>query len=219
MRLIIKRKRRVKNSQPLTGSRPAPAGSRQNYMHVELNLATQPFGQRRLFWVATLSGFMVLTAVAAMLVFRYLHKNESSPEAIRHELSLRNALAQLANSETEARRTLQDPANAPVLERSLFLNELLYRKGISWTKTFADLEKILPPRVLMMSIRPELTDDKKVRLEMQVGAESPSDFIEFLKALESSELFGPATPGGYSPPTENQPLFRYQLTVNYEQRL
>jgi hypothetical protein len=52
-----------------------------------------------------------------------------------------------------------------------------------------------------------------------VGAEKPADFIEFLRALESSELFGPAALGGYSPPDDNQPLFRYQLTVNYAQQL
>jgi type IV pilus assembly protein PilN len=132
---------------------------------------------------------------------------------------LRAELTKLTSAEGQARGTLQDPANAPVLERSLFLNQLLYRKGISWTRTFSDLEKILPPRVLMMSIRPEVTSDNKVRLEMQVGAESGPDFIEFLKALESSKLFGPATLGGYSPPNENQPLYRYQLTVNYEQQL
>jgi type IV pilus assembly protein PilN len=157
--------------------------------------------------------------VAGGLLLQYSRNHDVSPAFLRREAELRAQLTKLGGAEAEARRTLQDPANAPVLERSLFLNELLYRKGISWTRTFADLEKILPPRVLMMSIRPEVTTDHKVRLEMQVGAESGADFIEFLKALESSELFGPATPGAYSPPNENEPLFRYQLTVDYEQQL
>ena len=39
---------------------------------------------------------------------------------------------------------LRQPENAEVLERSLFLNALLYRKGISWTRIFADLEKSFP---------------------------------------------------------------------------
>jgi len=188
-------------------------------MRVELNLATQSFGNRRPFWVACGMAGLVLAAVAVVLIVQYSRNYEVSPVFLRREAELRAELSKLTTVESEARRTLQDPANAPVLERSLFLNELLFRKGISWTRTFADLENILPPRVLMMTIRPEVTADNQVRLEMQVGAESGADFIEFLKALESSELFGPATLGGYSPPNENQPLFRYQLTVNYEQQL
>jgi hypothetical protein len=54
---------------------------------------------------------------------------------------------------------------------------------------------------------------------MQVGAEARGDFVEFLKALETSDLFGRLDVRGSSPPTENQPLWRYQLTVQYDQRL
>jgi Tfp pilus assembly protein PilN len=188
-------------------------------MRVELNLATQPFGHRRLFWLCCGTAALALAVVAVLLIAEYSGNHEVSPEFVRREVELRNELARLMSAEGEARRTLADPANAPVLERSLFLNELLLRKSISWTRTFADLEQILPPRVLMMSIRPQVTTDNQVHLEMQVGAETPPDFIEFLRVLESSGLFGPATISGYSPPNENQPLYRYQLTVNYEQQL
>jgi hypothetical protein len=54
---------------------------------------------------------------------------------------------------------------------------------------------------------------------MQVGAETPQDFLEFLRTLESSDLFGPPGVSTIAPPNENQPLYRYQVTVNYEQRL
>ncbi len=114
---------------------------------------------------------------------------------------------------------LQDPANSIVLERSLFLNQLLQRKGISWTRTFADLEVVLPPRVQVMQIRPEVTLESMVHLDMQVGAETPADFIEFLKALEQSDIFEAPDLRGSSPPSENQPLFRYQLSVSYDQQL
>jgi type IV pilus assembly protein PilN len=188
-------------------------------MRVELNLASQSFGNRRPFWLASGLAGLLLGAIAVLLVVEYSRSHEVSPAFLRRQAELRAELSRLTSADSQARGTLQDPANAPVLERSLFLNEMLLRKGISWTRTFADLERILPPRVLMMSIRPEVTLDNKVRLEMQVGAESGRDFVEFLNALESSDLFGPATMGGYSPPSENQPLYRYQLTVNYEQQL
>ncbi len=115
--------------------------------------------------------------------------------------------------------SLREPGTAGIYDRSFFLNQLLIRKGISWTRTFADLEEVLPPRVLMMQIRPEVTFDNKVRLEMQVGAETPADFIEFLKELESSDVFDAPNLRGYNPPDDNEPYFRYQLMVEYAQQL
>ena len=106
-----------------------------------------------------------------------------------------------------------------MLERSLFLNELLYRKGVSWTKTFADLELIFPPRVRVEQIRPEITPDNKVLLDMTVGAETRPDFIELLKVLEESDIFGTPDVRGSSPPTEQDPIFKYRLMVRYEQQL
>jgi hypothetical protein len=40
-----------------------------------------------------------------------------------------------------------------------------------------------------------------------------------LKALESSEVFGSPDLRGFNPPTDNEPYFRYQLMVEYEQQL
>ena len=188
-------------------------------MNITLNLATRPFGRTRLLWLLSgISGAVLVTA-AAWLLTVYFQENEISPELLTQERQLRSELSTLSAKERRLRATLEEPANGDVLERSLFLNELLYRKGISWTRTFADLERILPPRVQMFQIRPQVTADHKVLLEMQVGAESPKDFIELLKVLESSDLFGAADLRGNSPPTENQPLFRYQLMVSYDQQL
>ena len=38
---------------------------------------------------------------------------------------------------------LRQPQNAEVLDRSVFLNDLLMRKGVSWTRIFSDLENVL----------------------------------------------------------------------------
>ena len=188
-------------------------------MRFELNMATRPFGRRRL--VGGLSGLaaVLLTAAAVVMVVIYSQQRELPPELTARQGELRAELAALGAEEAKLRRTLQDPANSIVLERSLFLNRLLHRKGISWTKTFADLETILPPRVQMMQIRPEVTDSHNVALSMQVGAETPADFIELLIALETSELFDSPNLRGSAPPSDNQPLFRYQLTVSYDQQL
>jgi Tfp pilus assembly protein PilN len=119
---------------------------------------------------------------------------------------------------------LRQPQNAEVLERSVFLNTLLYRKAISWTKILADLEKTMPAKVKVLNIRPyvtgkDATGKSVVTLDMLVGAESAEPVIDLYKALEKSDLFGAVTPQSVVPPTQSEPLYRYRFTVNYAQKL
>src|SRR5216683_1784868 len=88
---------------------------------------------------------------------------------------------QLRRAATEQARLdalLHRPENAEVLERSLFLNSLLYRKSISWTKVFEDLEKVLPPNVRLINIRPQVVSESQVYLEMTLGSDSLPPVIE-----------------------------------------
>lgn len=186
---------------------------------LDLNLASHPFGHTRLFWLFSVVLAVVAVAAAAGLLAVYFQNHDLSPELVSRESELRSRLQALQAEEGALRQKLEEPGNDRVLARSLFLNELLFRKGISWTRTFADLEAVLPPRVRMVQIRPEVTNDNKVLLEMYIGAETPQDFIEFLRVLESSESFGSPSVRGSSPPTETEPLFQYRLTVSYDQKL
>ena len=188
-------------------------------MRVDLNLATRPFGRSRLFWTVSAVIGALLLLITAGLLFSFWRSGKLPPELAAKEEQLRAELTELSSEESQSASALRQPETLQVYDRSYFLNQLLMRKGISWTKTFGDLEQVLPPRVLMMQIRPEVTFENKVRLEMQVGAEAPADFIEFLKALESSEVFGSPNVRGFNPPTDSEPYFRYQLMVEYEQQL
>ncbi len=188
-------------------------------MRIELNLATRPFGRARLFWTASAAVGLLLLGVTAWLAWSYVDKSEMPPALVQREADLQAQLLELSREEAELRAGLGLPETIDIYDRSFFLNQLLTRKGISWTRTFADLEGVLPPRVLMMQVRPEVTIENNVRLEMQVGAETPQDFIEFLMALEGSDIFGDPDVRGYSPPNDNEPYFRYELMVSYEQQL
>jgi len=54
---------------------------------------------------------------------------------------------------------------------------------------------------------------------MVVGSQSPEPVITFLKQLQASPRFGPATVHNSAPPTDNEPLYRYRVSVNYAQKL
>ena len=175
-------------------------------MRNDMNLATHPFGRSRLFWLASCLAAVGLIAGAVVLAAEFRGSGALPPELLQTRQKLQQQLQELAAEEGELRGRLGDPLTVDVYDRSHFLNQLLTRKGVSWTRTFADLETILPPRVLMMQVRPEVTFTNDVQLEMQVGAETWDDFIAFVSALEASDKFRQPNVRGYSPPTERTVL-------------
>jgi Tfp pilus assembly protein PilN len=187
-------------------------------VQIHLNVASEPFGRRRAFWLAAWASALLLTLVAVWLMAVYFLHGRGTADN-QQEAALRAQLSALQAEEAQLRGKLAEPGNEQVLARSQFLNQLLYRKGISWTRTFADLEEVLPPRVLVVFVRPEVTFENTVLLDMQVGAETPADFIELLKVLEESQAFGSPDVRSTSPPSENSPLFQYRLLVSYDQQL
>jgi type IV pilus assembly protein PilN len=114
---------------------------------------------------------------------------------------------------------LRQPASTAVFERSIFLNQLLQRKGISWTRLFSDLEGVFPPTVRLVAVRPYLTADGGVQLDMVVGSSAPEPVIELIQKLEGSPVFGATALLSSQPPSQNDPLYRYRVSVSYAQKL
>ena len=96
------------------------------------------------------------------------------------------------------------------------LNKLAANK---WTRIFSDLETVLPHNVRIASIRPQLNARNELSLDMVVAADSPEPVIDFVGKLEASDVFGDVTQTAQVPPTQNDPYFRFHLTVTYDQKL
>lgn len=188
-------------------------------MKYPVNLASRPLRKDRPVLVASGLVGLALVALLALLITLAAADRRSSADTRRVIARLDQQLSATARDQSQLDALLRRPDNAEVLERSLFLNALLYRKGISWTQVFADLEKTLPPNVRIINIRPQVVSENQVYLEMTVGAESPQPVVAFFIKLESSEVFGATQVYTITPPTQTEPLYRYRLSVNYAQKL
>ena len=185
----------------------------------DLNLATDPAGGYRAFFLLSCMAVVAVLATGGWLAATY-RSNEGPPgELLARERELLAEQSDLGQRGAAASATLQSDRAAEILERTAFLNELLVRKSVSWTRTFLDIEKVLPPDVRVLTIEPQVAYGDTIRLDMTVSAKAPGDFIEFLRTLEGSELFGAAALRGSSPPGDNDPTFRYRLAVEYDQQL
>jgi type IV pilus assembly protein PilN len=188
-------------------------------VEIPINLASAPFRRNRALIVASVAASVALTGLLAVLISMAISGNREQDQTTRNIDRVRKQLDTMAREQSKLEATLRRPENAEVLDRSIFLNKLLYRKGISWTKIFADLEKVMPYNVRLISVHPRENAQNEVSLDMVVGAESYQPVIELLTRMENSPLFGETAVHATVPPSQNDPLFKYRVSVNYSQKL
>jgi len=189
-------------------------------MRVPINLSSEPFRRDRPMIVASGAASVMLLVLLGFMTFLVVSERGRAKEnrvaVDRLNTQLRAIAAELAKYDA----FLRQPANAEVLQRSLLLNTLVERKSVSWSKIFSDLERVMQYNVKLIQVRlPAITSHNEVLLDMVVGAASPEPVIGFLRKLEESTLFGPVEGHNSLPPSQNEPLYRYRVTVNYAQKL
>ena len=95
----------------------------------------------------------------------------------------------LDRKRAQAEEFLNRPENRATRDASQFLNELIERKSFSWTSVLEDMEKVMPPRVHLVSISPEVTPENQLLLKMQVAGSARDRAIELLRRMEESHRF------------------------------
>jgi Tfp pilus assembly protein PilN len=189
-------------------------------MRIPINLASEPFRNDRPMVIASTVCAVALAVLLAVLSLLIVSGRARMKETRTAVARLTTETEKLAREQAQLDSVLRQPANAEVLQRSLFLNTLVERKSISWTRIFSDLESVLPYNVRIIQVRlPQINSRHEVSLDMTVGAQDPGPVIEFLKRLQASPLFGPATLHNWLPPAQNEPLYRYRISVDYGQKL
>jgi type IV pilus assembly protein PilN len=188
-------------------------------MKIPINLASQPFRRDRAMVVASLAVCALLVGTLGILISLARADNRQLAD-VRTEVSrLEAQIRKVTAEQTRLDAVLRKPENAEVLEQSVFINSLLIRKGISWTRILADMEKVLPFNVRIIQIHPTLNASNQVMLDMTVGSENQAAVIQFLQTLEQSPMFGSVLDHSVLPPTQAEPIYRYHVSVVYAQKL
>lgn len=187
-------------------------------MKIPINLSSEPFRRDRPWVVATIALSSLLLVTLAALTYLAIAGRDEALDARLEVQKAREQLDALTKIQGALQQQLYQPQNAEVIDRSVFLNKLLLRKGISWTKIFADLEKVLPYKVRIIQVRPAITSSNDVYLEMDVASQSSEPVIDMLMRMESSEQFGATHVATWLPPSQTEPMYRYRVNVNYGQK-
>jgi Tfp pilus assembly protein PilN len=161
-------------------------------MDITLNLATQSYQRVQRFharWKLMIAG-VALVAVALLCGSVAAYLSWRSGE--RQIAQLTKQIEERQREKEKIEAFLDRPESREVRVRSEFLNSAIARKAFSWTEVFTDLEHVVPPRLHVTSIHPDVNNDGQIELHLSVGGAKREAAIELVRRLEQSSHFAQA---------------------------
>jgi hypothetical protein len=192
---------------------------------VAINLASDPFRRERADTAVFAAVCGLLLCSLCVLLALTLHARSQASDIRLRIAHQESQLAALRHQQNQYSSVLTKPENAGAFANSVFLNQIIARRGVSWTRVFQDLGTVMPPNVQLLGVRlPQVDSDdpngtNRVQLDMIVGTPQPEAVIGLFKNLQKSQLFGAASLVTQNPPAQNDPLYKYRVTVPYDQKL
>jgi len=158
-------------------------------MRLNINLASQPYEVAREYKRRMTVLIAGLAVVAVALLGYILYQHAHSRSINRQLADVQRQIDSLDHEESQARAILNKPANHVIADQSEFLNELFARKAMSWTHIFTVMEKIVPPQLHVVSMKPEYSKTNDLVLHVVVATDSRDRAVELVRNMEKSSHF------------------------------
>jgi Tfp pilus assembly protein PilN len=158
-------------------------------MRLDINLASQPYQDARRFWLHWGSGLALVAVVSLALLVGTVMGGLNARRDRQRISEFKQQIAERDKERAKAEAFLNLPANRSTRDKSQFINALIQRKAFSWTRVFEELERVMPPRLHVVSIHPEMTPDNELEIKMVVAGESSDRALDLVKRMENSQRF------------------------------
>jgi type IV pilus assembly protein PilN len=158
-------------------------------MRLDINLASRPYQDAREFWLRWGTALVVVSILSLGLILSTIggwynaRRDRATIEEIRERIAQRDQL------HAQAEDFLNLPENRSTRDHAQIINALIDRKAFSWTRVLEDMEKVMPPGVHLVSIRPELDEEGQLAVKMVVAGSSRDRAIELARRMEDSHRF------------------------------
>jgi type IV pilus assembly protein PilN len=158
-------------------------------MRININLASQRYEVAREYKRRMTMLIGALAVIAVVLVGYIVYQRQHSRSINRQLADVQQQIDALDREESQARAILNKPGNRVVADQSEFLNELFARKSMSWTHIFTVMEKIVPPDLHVVSMKPEYSKTGDLVLHVMVATNSRDRAVELVRNMEKSNHF------------------------------
>jgi Tfp pilus assembly protein PilN len=149
---------------------------------LNLNLATKPHRNRRLY-AALVRCLGLLLAVLAALSVLVVLKYGGESARLRAEIAGKQRLQ--VEVQREEKRLKADIDKEERLSRTRvdLVNDIILKKTFLWTSLFSELEKALPAPSYITSLSPGFTADGAITIQMRVTSRSLDDLLALINNL------------------------------------
>ncbi len=180
---------------------------------IEINLATRPFRNNTLYWAGFGSAAGVLAALSVLNVWLFFgygstvrrHQEDFGQKQQRREV--------LAKDEQRLSLKLTKLDFKSLSQQSDFANGAIRQRIFSWTELFNRLEEVVPPTVMMTSIRPEIQAEG-ISIMADGSAKDQEALLQFEENLIRNSHFSRIFPGSERREQRGQDL-RFSLKFEY----
>lgn len=158
-------------------------------MRFNINLASQKYEDVRRFYKLWSIAIGSLAVLAVVLIAFVIVNYSGAQKSNQHIKELQTKMNTLQKERSEAEAIANAPQNHDVTAQKNYWNKQIYRRQLSWTQLFNDLQKIMPARAYLTAVHPELTADNRLRLNLTIKGDSYSNGLELVQKMEKSERF------------------------------
>jgi len=185
-------------------------------MRIDINLASQPYEDARQFWMRWGTALGVLSLLTLVLLALDVTGWIAASKDRAAMSQKRATIADYERKEGEAQGRLNLPENRTMWGESQYLNSLIERKACSWTRVLENLEKVMPPRVHLVSISPQLDENNELALKMSIAGDSRDRAIELTRRMEESRRFAQTSISRESRfETQNGDTLQFEISAIY----
>ncbi len=180
------------------------------------NLAARPFENVRPVWVA--GGALALAALVltgvSLADFLSAHGRERA--AIASLARLRARRADLVAKVEAANRQLAAVGWKKLQGETTSLEEVVARRKLVWSQLLADLERVVPWDIRLVSITPSVAKDGSLQIGLDGLATGRDAWLKLIAVLFADPKFSDPLPRSEEAPSaRNGQGYRFSLTVRY----
>lgn len=158
-------------------------------MRLNINLASHPYEDAGNFYRRWGTALGVLVLVTLALVAVAASEWMSTRSITKQIADIHKQIDNVDDKRIQAQAILNRPEHQDTRRRSSFMNELIATKSFSWTLVLANMETLMPTRVHIVSIKPELDKESQIEVTITAAGDSWEKGVELLQNLEKSRYF------------------------------
>lgn len=158
-------------------------------MRININLASNPYEAAREY-TRRLGLLVAVLAVVTVGLLGYIAYQRSQTRDVDQKIAAaQQEISSLDAEKVQALSILNQPQNRDVADQSQFLNDLFARKALSWTRVFSEMERLMPPNIHVVSMKPEFNRQNQLVLHVVVATSARDKAVELVKRMEKSPHF------------------------------